>query len=374
MVRNNWKTAVLAAIAAGFISCAPRGLSDRRTTPVATSCRGVVDIDGRAVSADHVRWALLPESDDRERLDRSCGAVGPAVIAAPQVDAAPVRAALDDVAFVTWNVHGNAGDLGALVRAVRAGGRDRPPPAHIVLLLQEVVRAGDHVPRSIPPGAAVPRAVRTRAGPEDDVVAAVRALGMHVVYVPAMRNGRAPGPAGPEDRGNAIASTLPLSDVTAIELPVARHRRVAIAATIAGETGGGTWRARVVSAHLDTVGRWSSLFLFSSYLRSRQAARLIDVVGDADLVVMGADANSWSEGPAEPAIDRLRRALPDTPPPRWQPTFQGIWRLDYLFFRLPDRWRAVSRRLDSTFGSDHHAVIGGVVGLPEPNSAAGRPK
>jgi endonuclease/exonuclease/phosphatase family metal-dependent hydrolase len=178
-----------------------------------------------------------------------------------------------------------------------------------------------------------------------------------------MRNGRDPGPSGPEDRGSAILSTLPLSDVAAIELPMSRHRRVAVGAGIAGDAlSGRGWRLQVVSAHLDTVGSWRSLYLFSSHLRRRQASHLVSAVQHAEALVIGADMNSWSEGPVEPAVTLLRGALPDTPAPRWEPTFEGIWRLDYLFFRMPPPWRAFSRRLDPSFGSDHHPLIGGLVG------------
>jgi len=374
MPRTDLKTTAILLIATSLAACTSKVPVERAAAPVVMSCRGVVDDGGRVSSSGRVHWEEVRDPRERERLDRSCGAVGPAVIGGPSTPPATMRAALTDVAFVSWNMHADAGELRALVNSIRTGGLDGAARPHVVVLLQEAFRAGTHVPARIPAGAAIPRAVRTRAGPRDDIVAAARALGMHLVYLPSMRNGRDDGPAGAEDRGNAIVSTLPLSDVAAIELPMARHRRVAIAATIAGETEAGAWRARVVSVHLDTVGRWTTLVLFSSNLRSRQAARLIESLHDRDLVVVGADANSWSEGPGEPAVDRLRQALPDTPAPRWQPTFQGLWRLDYLFFRLPDPWRVLSRRADRTFGSDHHAVIGGVVGPAALNSAGERPK
>ena len=84
---------------------------------------------------------------------------------------------------------------------------------------------------------------------------------------------------------------------------------------------------------------------------------MIGALGDREPMVIGADLNTWADGPAEPVVARLLGAFPDTPRPAWQPTFQGIWRLDYFFFKLPEPWSAHSRRFDQTFGSDHHPLI-----------------
>lgn len=347
--------------------CVRRIPDDPGQAPTMT-CGGVVDDRGTPTD-DRITWHAAPDRDDRERLDRSCAVVGPAVVARPPAPVAASGVGVDDVAIVTWNVHAGAGDLTALVAAVRAGFAGLPPRRHIVLILQEANRAGTLVPARIPAGVRVPRAVRTAGATRGDVVASARALSMHLVYIPSMRNGRH-GPSGPEDRGNAILSTLPLSDVAAIELPVSRDRRVSVAATVSGEDAGGRWRLRLVSVHLDTVGTWRNLYVFSSHLRARQAGRLIDVVRDVDAVVIGADMNSWSEGPAEAAVALFRRAFPDTPAPRWQPTFQAMWRLDYLFFRVPKPWRVAVRRLDSPFGSDHHPVVGGMVRTGDTNPSS----
>lgn len=291
------------------------------------------------------------------------------MVAVRSVPGAPAR--LEDVIFVTWNMHADAGDLAALVDRIRKDAASRSPRTEMVIFVQEAFRAGPRVPAVVPPGAAVPRAVRTRGGTRDDVVAAAHDLGMHLVYVPSMRNGRDAGPDGPEDRGNAILSTLPLSEIAAVELPLSRHRRVAVAATVSGAGAAGRpWRVRVMSVHLDTVGSWKSLYVFSSHLRERQARHAIEALGDAGLAVVGADVNSWSEGPAEPAVTLFRRALPDGPSPRWQPTFRGFWRLDFLFMRLPAGWAASSHRPDQSFGSDHRPVVARIApaqgdGLPQ---------
>ena len=56
------------------------------------------------------------------------------------------------------------------------------------------------------------------------------------------------------------------------------------------------------------------------------------------------------------SILELLASPPFTPPAATAGTVMG--RLDYLFFRLADGWRADARRLDERFGSDHYAVLG----------------
>ncbi len=75
------------------------------------------------------------------------------------------------------------------------------------------------------------------------------ALGLSLFYVPSMRNG---GANSREDRGNAILSNLPLTDLAAYELPFERQRRVALAATIAGTTT--DWNA-LAPAHRQRASR-----------------------------------------------------------------------------------------------------------------------
>ena len=73
-------------------------------------------------------------------------------------------------------------------------------------------------------------------------------MGLWIVYVPSMRNGRGDET---EDRGSAILSTLPLSDAVAIELPWVHQRRVAVMVTVSSRLGNAPWHARMVSVHLD---------------------------------------------------------------------------------------------------------------------------
>jgi endonuclease/exonuclease/phosphatase family metal-dependent hydrolase len=172
-----------------------------------------------------------------------------------------------------------------------------------------------------------------------------------------MRNG---GPlTSDEDRGNAILSTLPLTDLAAIELPFERQRRVAVAATISGATADGSpWRLRLVSAHLDNMSGVRRLWVAGSeFGRLRQTRGLLRALsGDAPLV-LGADMNTLF-GFRDAAYAEAALAFPDTRVTDRRATFQGLLRLDHLFFRLPAGWSSGFRRADHDYGSDHYPLIG----------------
>ena len=350
-----------ALVAAGAIAgCAPP-----RVAPPASvappGCHDVQGPDGGAVSPPLVWHRPAADGSDGRRAPMTwCTAVGPAMHATgPSVTG---RSAIDAIAIATWNVHVGGGDLVQFVRSLRAGQfTDGAAVNDLILLVQETFRSGHGVPDRVASGAGVRKAIRAMPphGPRIDIVRAAETLQMSVFYAPSMRNGAA-GAAGedPEDRGNAILSTLPLTDLMAIELPFERQRRVAVSATISGVTAAGApWTVRVVSAHLDASAGARRLWLFASGVRAAQARVLAGALRDARSVVVGADLNTWAEGPFERAPRLLARAFNDTPPVKLQPTF-GPLLLDYLFFRLPDTWRVETRRLDDTFGSDHRPVLG----------------
>ena len=106
------------------------------------------------------------------------------------------------------------------------------PIEHFVLFLQEVFRAGDEVPLDGPEKYTTPRTQGIPpSGPRIDIVQTARRLGLSLFYVPSMRNGGPGSGTTEEDRGNAILTTIPMEDFTAIELPLDYHRRVAVAAS-----------------------------------------------------------------------------------------------------------------------------------------------
>jgi endonuclease/exonuclease/phosphatase family metal-dependent hydrolase len=322
------------------------------------ACRGLIGGDGEPLTAS-VTWDSPDDGASREALWRSCATVGPGVYRP-----VPNLAARSDVrvAIVSWNVHVGGGDVPALVDEIRSGRHtDGVPVRDFVLLLQEVFRGGAAVPSTFPAGVTVPDRIeeRTPDGDREDIVAVARRLGLAVFYLPSMRNGMETGDRA-EDRGNAILSTLPLTDLAGLELPYGRQRRVAISATIGGVNAwGAPWRLRVVSAHLDASTGPARLWLRSAGVRERQASHLGALLEDDFPTVLGSDLNTWAGGAREGAYSVLRRQFPQTPRSDGA-TFRFGLTLDYLFFRLPSDWTSASRTLSDDFGSDHRPLVGWV--------------
>jgi len=184
---------------------------------------------------------------------------------------------------------------------------------------------------------------------------------LSLVYVPSMRNGS----ESAEDRGNAILSTLPLSDLRAIELPFEHQRRVAIAASVPIlDPDGRASKLRVVTAHLDTRAAWGrggGLW----FGRTRQARALVQAIEPIEPVgaptILGGDFNSWL-GEVEPDVRQTRRRFPATPHSHTHVTFPLVGgvglHLDHLFFSLPAPWHADVTTSSQRWGSDHYPLVG----------------
>ena len=295
---------------------------------------------------------LAPASPSQQRtLARWRAGVGPPLIRR-NVAAAPRFAS--ELTVVSWNTAVGEGDIAALVRDVRTRyGSDGP----LVLLLQEVYRRGADVPLRIEPGASVAGRLGTRTpGTARDVDGLASALGLNVYYAPSMRNGGPPD--SDEDRGNAILSNLPLSDLSAIELPFERQRRVAVAATVTGHTAAhGPWHLRVVSVHLDNMTGARRLWIAGAeFGRVRQIRAVLETLDDEPLAVLGGDLNTWF-GFADAGYRTAAHSFPGIADADRRATFRGLLRLDHLFFRLPGGWRAAYRRGDRRYGSDHYPLV-----------------
>jgi endonuclease/exonuclease/phosphatase family metal-dependent hydrolase len=158
----------------------------------------------------------------------------------------------------------------------------------------------------------------------------------------------------------------------AIELPVERQRRVTLAAVLDGVThDGAPWRLRVASVHLENRPGARRLWVRAGAARSRQAAALLQGLevgpwpgvdaggGRDDTLVVGGDFNTWL-GQREDALDRMRAAFPAWHAEDRRATMRGWLRLDYLFARLSPGARAVHRRLDRRYGSDHYPVVAAI--------------
>lgn len=325
----------------------------------ATLARAAVACPARDES--DVTWILGPVTD-RDELDRWCRAVGPPIYvpAVPQEGGAFAPPALRDLVILTWNTHLARGDLPRLIADLR-GGRwtGGEPVTRFVLLLQEVFRRGHEVPEFA--GEARSAFAITARDPQSaDAAEHARTLGLSLLYVPSMRNG---GELR-EDRGNAIVSTEPLGDPVALELPLERQRRVAVAATVGVALGDGAAPLRVLNVHLEPLSAPRAFWVFHNP-RRRQLGAILDALrtpvlasaaGDAGTVV-GGDFNTIQGGAGESVYGSARAWSKSLASEDRRATHQ-MGRLDYLFFDLADGRTAATQRLDEKYGSDHHPVLG----------------
>jgi endonuclease/exonuclease/phosphatase family metal-dependent hydrolase len=325
---------------------------------VSASCAGGYALTKRDGSGiEPPAWYSPTNAADRTSLDRWSSAVGPPVIVRRNSAHAIWRPRA--LIVVSWNINVGRGDVAALTAELRAKAPDVP----VVLLLQEAFRKGPEVPPAVPVSARFAgRLGDDSVSDREEIEATANRCGLDLYYVPSMRNGEPS--RSDEDRGNAILSSLVLSDYDAIELPFERQRRVAVAATISGGSShDDQWQLRLVSAHLDNlVGPKRVWFAAAELARARQVRGLLEYVGTQNSVVLGGDFNTWA-GFDERAYREAARAFPDTDLADRRPTFKGHMRLDHLFFRLNDGWKGEFRRAESSYGSDHFPLIA-TIALP----------
>jgi endonuclease/exonuclease/phosphatase family metal-dependent hydrolase len=291
-----------------------------------------------------VRWERA-----QPMLDRWCESVGPPVFASLPVTTDEISRLL----ILSWNVHVGGGHIEKLVTRIR---QDSSQAATgLVVLLQETFRGGVDVPESYPDDLRVPAAIRPRR-PTPDIVALADALDMSVAYVPSMRNGRATALGRREDRGNAVLSTEPLSDIRAIELPFGKQRRVSIVATV---TPRGARQApiRVVVAHLDTNS--------DRVIQAEALGERIASLSDMPLIV-GGDLNSRRgfRDEAVAAVSRLveLESCGTGRTSRWPlrldvPFFFLIGRVDFMFSTLGSQVTRTCQTLDDAYDSDHLPLL-----------------
>lgn len=288
-------------------------------------------------------------------------AVGPALGHRPESDGAR-EVALEELAIVSWNMQGGGGDIDSLIRDIRRGRVHGAPRPDFVLLVQEAVRTGGDVPERPVAGSKVGKrvapGVQGRRRQSIDEVA--RRNGLHLFYVPSVRNGGAADPA--EDRGNAILSSVPLDDLEAIELPLERERRVAVAARIRTRSAAGDPVAvQLVNLHLDLRSSWGRVHRSLGAARAEQARSTVERFTGDSVVVVGGDLNTWFRGHREDAVRILREAFPHadtvtTTRTLSTPAFLPDLTLDHLFFRLPGGMSATHAVLGDRYGSDHYPV------------------
>lgn len=299
-----------------------------------------------------VKWIANSQSDDAGELAEWARAVGPPIVT--QRPAAPPPP-VESIVVVTWNVHGTHGRLMDFVAQLESGAITGSSVEDYVLLLQEVVRVR-RLPPPIYDDDEMERASRLPGTDPSlpDIAETAEALGLGLVYVPSMRNGKER-----EDRGNAILSTMPIEDAYAFELPFRRQRRVGVAAAITVTDGGMPRPLRVVSVHLDTSEGRGRLYVLGNP-RPAQARATIGYLERIDtatpLAIIGGDFNTFL--PFENAADDTRRNWSRNQGKEDPSRTRGMVRLDYLFFRLEAELCGSTSRAKNTFGSDHYPVIG----------------
>ena len=218
------------------------------------------------------------------------------------------------MAIVTWNLHGNAGDLRAMAADLQAGRLTGGRPREVVLLLQEA-SADTTLP------------------------------GLQAFFAPVRE-------VDGVERGNAILSSLPMTNRRAIQLPRGRQRRVAAVATLS--IGGSN--LVFVSVHLENRASWWRGGLPGDRIRARQMKALLAQIPDGP-GVLGGDLNVWL-GTGEEAYRLAVARFPDPAGHEPVTTFRERLALDHLMFRLPPRWRAARGRTPERYGSDHFPVVG----------------
>jgi endonuclease/exonuclease/phosphatase family metal-dependent hydrolase len=347
----------VAGLLSGCASTTPEMRALEPAPPAPPACRALPT----GTEATSVAWYQPAAAPHAATLDAWCATVGPPIIALRPEDrtmpaADPER--LDELVLVSWNVHVGGADLTAMVRSLRNGAlTNGRPVTRFVLLLQEAYRAGPDVPRAGPAGFGYPRPMRPSDPSHErvDIAEHARRTGLSLFYVPSMRNG-APGETD-EDRGNAILSTEPITDFSAIELPFERQRRVAAAASLRlrGSVGE-AWALRLASVHLESTASAKRLRVLAQEPRRRQVAGLLSVLPPALPMVVGGDFNTWF-GYLDRSYKAMASAMPDIEVTDRRPTFARFVRLDHVFSNLPDGWTAMATRLAESFGSDHYPIL-----------------
>jgi endonuclease/exonuclease/phosphatase family metal-dependent hydrolase len=284
-------------------------------------------------------------------LNAWCDSVGRPVLRSP-VFVEPADIA--QLQMVSWNVHVGGGEVEQWLPRLRAEGAKT---TGLVLLLQEAFRGGADVPESYPRDLHVPGGIHPRR-PTLDIVSLANAFDLFVAYVPSMRNGSSTSVSTREDRGNAILSTEPITDVVAIELPFGRQRRVAIAATVTPRGSRGR-PIRVIVLHFDTdEHRVMQADYLAGKIKSLTDAKTLPVLVAGDL-----NARKGLADRTVAAISAVIHRQDDCGTGRTFGLPLGldvflIKRLDYMFSTLNEfGLTQTCETLDDRMGSDHVPVV-----------------
>lgn len=340
-----------------------------------------------------IDWYFPARAGDNEQLERWCVTVGPVVLdTMPSANFDPLGPA-DSLRITAWNTDAGAGyvtafleeELGLTCNGAASVLHDDAP--HFVLLLQEALRRSNDIP-DVPKSFVTPPPVKEHAhpGPRLDVIEVARQCGLAYLYAPAARNDYRPRDGLREDKGNAILSTLPLSDPIVVELPFEAARRVVPMATVRAAHDS----LRLASVHLITTPPPSRALVTGASSRWRQAMGLVDALEEIErdragcpisgvtrvsgqigemcpppcpgacsiATVIAGDLNTWST--RETTLRHLLAHFPDTHPFLEEPT-RGPFPTDHLLFRAGTGDVAINpgsyRRVADPYYSDHNPII-----------------
>jgi endonuclease/exonuclease/phosphatase family metal-dependent hydrolase len=339
---------VLSSILIATVLAGCRADADELVSAESFRCSVSTVID-RLDPAPTVAFVSAPDST----LEPWRANVGPALVdrAGRTCETAPI----DSLLVVSWNVHLGHADIVRFVNELRAG---RVLPGirvqHFVILLQEAFREGTEVPvRTI--AKACPRRL---GGNGADIETLADSLGLALFYVPSMRNGC--DRRRRQDRGNAILSTLPLTNLKAVELPLMRQRRVVALADVQGQSSEGkAWTLSLASVHLENRG--PGIPRDWVHGRAQQARALVAALPNTSLAALGGDFNTLN-GAQEPAVRIVGGHFTNSPEHQRSVTFVSYAvvrsHLDYLFFRCAGQHRSKYWRARDRYGSDHYPIMG----------------
>jgi len=339
-------------------------LGEKRNYP---SCQGLIEGQVR-IDDQVIVWKNQASDDDYDNLLSWCQAVGSPVFVKPSETEKNLT--IDRLTLVSWNVHVGSGDIDQFIKDLQKGQlTDGDPVEHFVILLQEAYRQDSSVPVNIPPYAKVGNSIHitTPRGSRVDIITIARKHGLGLFYVPSMRNGRQENTNVPEDRGNAILSTFPISRPMAVELPLERQRRTAIAANIEGVTKNNiSWILQLINVHLEN--RTSGLMFVRGFsiARLNQITALLKILPEEKIAVIAGDFNTWFREAREPTIKHMETffnqleiasKFDGAKIPRKRYALFPDRLVDYLFFRVPENWHTEKDYVNDHYGSDHYPLI-----------------
>ncbi len=312
-----------------------------------------------------VRFYGPTDSHGRMMLDRWRRVLGPTVLITNPAPGMAAPEPGDSLAVFVWNIDVGAGNLPKFLEEELGYSCPFQGEApHFVILVQEAGRRlADPIAVTDPDLASKRRTHPPNPRGDPDIVGVARMCGLALAFVPSGRNGADVQGDPSQDKGNAVLSTLPLSDLFAIEGPFETERKVTLGVTV-GEPDYGI--LRVLSAHLEVTSGFFRTFTTGNRTRLGQALGILEALAIHEAAeprsmptIIGGDFNTWSG--MDSALKAFREAFPDYPEWDGQDTM-GPFPTDHIFFRRSDGGGAdiipdTYRRIESTHSSDHHSRV-----------------